>query len=167
MNRDEILITLSEMKGRLNVLSSFDKKFIEDNYETVLRSPFTRRSCNDCYRDAVIQMFTYLKKNNLMEAKSNYRLCRGILLHPKGTSEVYSYVNMTDEFAEAFLKEKPERIRMFESFPSDWKKRIKPVEKVETGETVKKPSKKKNGSNSVKKETGEETGQTNPDTISE
>ena len=124
IKREEILSDLSEMKGRLNDLSFSDKSFIESLYQIVLRRPFTRTGCGDCYKDAVIQMYTYLQKNEIMEKKSNYLLKAGVVLRFTDDNNIYTNFNMTDEAAERILKERPGAIGKFQMYPEDWEKRI-------------------------------------------
>ena len=115
---------LSEMKGRINNLSSSDKSFIENTYKIVLWRQFTKTSCGDCYKDAVMQIYNYLKKNEIMTRKSNYLLKAGVILMMPGCKDIYNNQNLTDDVAERHLKDKPKAINLFESYPEDWEKRI-------------------------------------------
>jgi len=130
IDRSEILLKLEEMKGRLKDLSVSDKLFIESVHETILRYPFTRTNCGDCYRDAVIQMYTFLQKNEIMK-KSNYLLVAGVILQMPSDPNVYSNKNLTDEVAERYLKDNPNRISLFASYPEDWEERIDKPKKEE------------------------------------
>jgi hypothetical protein len=121
-NKSEILLRLEEMKARLSGLSFSDKTFIEDIHPQVLRRPFTRTGCGDCYKDTVIEMYTYLQKNDLME-KSNYLLKAGVVLQAACDPHFYTNSNLTDKVAESYLKNNPNRIGLFASFPADWEKR--------------------------------------------
>lgn len=73
MELKEVVDKLKEL-GDLPSYSSSDKSEIERLYKEVLGKEFTKTSCNDCYRDAVIEMTVYIKKNNRMKEKCNYRL---------------------------------------------------------------------------------------------
>lgn len=61
-----------------------------------------------------------------------------------GGGEFISNASMTDEKAIRFLKENPNRIKIFQSFPSDWQQRIGGIvvndtpiaEKVQVGNTL-------------------------------
>jgi glutathionyl-hydroquinone reductase len=110
------------MMARINGLSSSDKTFIENIHKQILRRPFTRTGCGDCYKDAVIEMSIYLKNNEIME-KSNYLLNAGAILQSSGDPNVYTNSNLTDEAAERYLKDNPNRIIFFSAYPNDWKKR--------------------------------------------
>lgn len=73
MELKEVVDKLKEL-GDLPSYSSSDKSEIERLYKEVLGKEFTKTSCNDCYRDAVIEMTVYIKKNNRMKEKCNYIL---------------------------------------------------------------------------------------------
>ena len=79
MELEEVVDKLKEL-GELPSYSSSDKSEIERLYKEVLGKEFTKTSCNDCYRDAVIEMTVYIKKNNRMKEKCNYILKNGVLL---------------------------------------------------------------------------------------
>ena len=53
MELKEVVDKLKELGG-LPSYSSSDKSEIERLYKEVLGKEFTKTSCNDCYRDAVI-----------------------------------------------------------------------------------------------------------------
>jgi len=146
MTREELMNVLSEMKGRLFALTSSDKKIIENNHEIVLRQKFTKTGCGDCYRDAIILMINYLKKNDIMEKKSNYQLKPGVIIHIIGMNNVFSNHNLTDEAAETFLKNNPKGIKMFTYHPEDWESK---VEKLKN----KKDNGKENNSEKSKEKT--------------
>ena len=82
MELEEVVDKLKEL-GELPSYSSSDKSEIERLYKEVLGKEFTKTSCNDCYRDAVIEMTVYIKKNNRMKEKCNYILKNGVLLQPE------------------------------------------------------------------------------------
>ena len=94
-------------------------------FHEVLGRTFIKTSCGDCYRDAVIEMYSYLKRYGKMKEKSSYALKNGVLLQVGfGSSEMYTNNNLTDEAAERYLAENPKGIVFFASTPSDWEKRV-------------------------------------------
>ena len=158
MNRDEIMSILLDMRGRFTALSASDKKSIEEVFETVFQRPFIRRSCSDCYRDAVIQLLTYLKKNEPMEKRSNYKLKPGIILRFDGDTQLYNNFNLTDEIAEKKLRNNKKAIGLFYAYPQDWEDRISFVKAdIEDTEAPEETVKKKGRKKADKIETPEET----------
>ena len=124
MELEEVVDKLKEL-GELPSYSSSDKSEIERLYKEVLGKEFTKTSCNDCYRDAVIEMTVYIKKNNRMKEKCNYILKNGVLLQPEfGSNKMYTNDNLTDEVAEKYLAKNPKGEIYFAHVPTDWKERV-------------------------------------------
>lgn len=124
---DRVLVVSDRLKelGSIASLSYSDKAEIERLYKEVLDKKFIRTSCNDCYRDAVIEMNVYLKKNESMKEKSEYGLKNGALLQMGfGSSEMYTNANLTDEIAEKYLAKNPSGIKFFAKKPEDWEERV-------------------------------------------
>lgn len=124
---DRVLVVLDRLKelGSIASLSYSDKTEIEQLYKEVLDKKFVHTSCNDCYRDAIIEMRVYLKKNGSMKEKSEYALKNGVLLQMEfGKSEFYTNANMTDEVAEKYLGKYPDGIKFFSKKPDDWEERV-------------------------------------------
>lgn len=125
MTYEEVVTNVVELKGRADKggLSSYDKQAICKLYSEVLGKTFKATSCNDCYRDASIEMYLYLKKNGAMKQKSRYTLLNGFIIQQFGTGRVYNNTNLTDEAAETYLSEFPQQIKMFAAYPNDWRTR--------------------------------------------
>ena len=116
---------LEVLRGQ-TALSTFDKSDIELMYREVLGKDFVKTSCNDCYRDAVIEMYLYLKRTGNMKEKSNYTLKNGVLLQTEfGSNTMYTNANLTDEVAENYLTKNPKGEIFFASMPTDWEERVK------------------------------------------
>lgn len=112
--------------GEVKTFSASEKSEIEALYTEVLGKEFIKTSCNDCYRDAVFEMYAYLKKNGKMKEKTLYGLKNGVLLQMGfGSGEFYTNANLTDEAAERFLELNPDKANFFSVLPDDWKKRVK------------------------------------------
>lgn len=130
---EELMNRLTEMRGRYDSgFSSSDRTYIETLYRKLLNKTIRRIGCGDCYRDAFIEIFTYLKKIGTMPTKPNYILKPGVVIHPKGTNQFYANANIPDEIAEKHLAEFPNAIVDFQSYPSDYLAR---VEARKNGET--------------------------------
>lgn len=122
---EAIIQRLSDL-GKACSFTQEEKAEIERMYTDILDKTFVKTSCNDCYKDAVYEMYAYLKKNGKMRDKTIYKLKNGTLLQMEfGSGEFYTNANLTDEVAEKYLAKYPERINYFAIFPDDWQKRIK------------------------------------------
>lgn len=120
-----IMGRLTEMRSRYDSgFSSSDRSYIERLYRMLLNKPIRKTGCADCYRDAFIEVFTYLKRIGTMPTKPNYILKAGVVVHPNGTNKFYANANIPDEVAEQRLAEYPEAIADFLSYPSDWQSRV-------------------------------------------
>ena len=82
MGIEEVVNQMQELGSKAS-LSSSDKLEIERLYYEVLGKTFHKTSCGDCYRDAAIEIYLYLKRNGKMKEKSNYALKNGVLLQPE------------------------------------------------------------------------------------
>lgn len=133
MGIEEVVNQMQELGSKAS-LSSSDKLEIERLYYEMLGKTFHKTSCGDCYRDAAIEIYLYLKRNGKMKEKSNYALKNGVLLQPEfGNSSFYTNANLTDEVAEKYLAKHPKNINMFAVFPNDWKERVKERETPSSG----------------------------------
>lgn len=107
---------LKQIQGRLAIgtLTARDKAAIEELYLEVLGRTLVRRSCNDCYRDAVIEI--KIKQRKTME-KPKYALKNGVVLYQHATGKVFSNFNITDKIAAEHLREHPDDVRFFAVYP--------------------------------------------------
>lgn len=123
MTVTDVLQRLDELRA-LPLLAHSEKSEIENLYPEVLGKKFVRTSCNDCYRDAIIEMYLYLKKNGAMKEKCSYTLKKGALIQMDfGSGEFYTNANLTDEVAEMYLSKHPDGRVLFASMPDDWYER--------------------------------------------
>ena len=126
MSVDDAILILTELRGRVDSgLSSMEKAQVARLYGEVLGKTFKPTTCRDCYRDAIIEMMLYLRKNGAMKEKSRYVLLNGVIIREFGTGKVYSNANLTDKVAEDWLRKYPQQIRMFAAYPDDWQERVK------------------------------------------
>ncbi len=122
---EELMSRLSEMRSRFDDgFSSSDRNFIERLYASMLNKKVRKSGCSDCFRDAYIELYHYLKKEGKMPNKPNYVLKAGVVIHPRGTNEFYANTNIPDEVAEAHLAKFPDAINDFLTFPADYKLRV-------------------------------------------
>lgn len=124
MEVTEVIERLKELGG-VTSLSFSEKAEVEGLYHDVLDKTFVRTSCNDCYRDAIIEMSVYLKKHGKMKEKRAYKLKSGVLLQMEfGSPDFYTNENLTDDIAEEYLKKYPDNVGYFAELPEDWEERI-------------------------------------------
>lgn len=124
MNREQIFDTLKAMRSRFDDgFSVADRRMIEHLYEEILSRHVRKSGCADCYRDAYIELYNFIKNTTDM-SNSNYVLKPGVIIHPKGDSKFYANASITDEVAEAYLAEFPKAISKFKSYPSDYLARV-------------------------------------------
>lgn len=91
---------------------------------------FERKGCNDCYKDACIEMVAYLRKNGKFREKLNYVLRNGVVIQLGGfgSQDFYTNKNICDAVAVAYLREHPQDITKFSRYPEDWQEQIKQKE---------------------------------------
>lgn len=122
MTVEEAYTKIEELKGRYDSpFSNSDKESIEELYYEVLGKTFVPTSCQQCFHDALIEVYVYLKKNGKMAEKCNYRLKAGaIICCPNfNNGEVYSNDNLTDKVASEYLEQYPEQVELFQQLPSE------------------------------------------------
>lgn len=113
------------MRSRFDTGFSYsDRTLIEKLYASLLNKKVRKSGCNDCFRDAYIELYHYLKNEGKMPNRPNYVLKAGVVIHPKGTNDFYANTNIPDEIAEAHLAQFPHAINDFLSYPSDYKARV-------------------------------------------
>lgn len=129
----DIIATIQEIKARFEKSSELldsDKRFIDLYYERVTAKAFEKRGCNQCYQDAFIEMFIYVKTKGLRDMP-NFILKRGQVLTVSNvdkdgnkTRTLYNRSNVTDEVSISHLKKYPKTIDWFESVPENWEELV-------------------------------------------
>lgn len=112
---------IEEMKARFDdsgELSAFDKSFIESHYERISKKRFNNNGCGQCYHDAFIEMYVHVKKYGIKDM-GQFILKREVLIHITGDPQVYTRANITDDIAIKYLKQFPNAINRFESYPDN------------------------------------------------
>lgn len=119
MTVDEAKTLLADLiRGYNTPYSSAEQATIERLYYEVLGKPMRACRCPDKWRDAVLEIHSYIKKHGKMKEKSNYKLRAGVILQVAGSSEVYTNDNLTDEVAAEFLAAHPNAAGRFETIPT-------------------------------------------------
>jgi len=106
------ILTLTRREALTKYVKELDEAYFELS---------GRHFCRSCVSD-ITTMFNELKREymnstdfKLIREKATYRVRKGVMI---------SNDKMTDELALEWLKDCPERIKFFYSFPADWKERI-------------------------------------------
>lgn len=124
MKYQEALSMVDDLKTRFDAgFSVSDKESIAELYSEVLRKELKRTNCNDCYRDALIEVYNYLRTEKKMKEKCAYSLLAGVIIQDFENGKVYTNANLTDEVAECYLKRFPKQIQMFAKHPENWEER--------------------------------------------
>ena len=105
--------------GDDSVYSPEDRQIIEEIHFEEFGKKVRDCGCNDRYRDAVIVLYSKLKKTQTMIKDQKYLLRPGVIIWI-GT-DAYSRHNLTDQVAKAYLKKHPEDRKKFERLPEDYK----------------------------------------------
>lgn len=112
-------VTVLWNAGDVRPYSDAERVEIEKMYTAVLGCQIRTCNCSEKWRDAVIEMYVYLKKNGKMHTKSQYILKAGVVIQPDGTSDVYTNANLIDAVAAEFLKKYPAAKGLFEKIPDN------------------------------------------------
>ena len=110
---------VDELRGRFDApFNQADKDTIERTYKAVIGRTFVQTSCQQCYHDAVVEIYYHIKKYGKMAEVKKYNLKAGAIINCPNFQEgkVFSNENLTDEVAAAYLKEYPDQVGLFETY---------------------------------------------------
>ena len=164
MKVEDAKTIVEELKGRFEApFSSSDKAHIVRLYWEVLGKEFKPTSCQQCYHDALIEVYLYLKKYNKMKDKCNYRMRAGFIIScPRfANGKIYTNDNLTDEVAEEYLAQFPKNVEMFQQLPKGFsikKVQEKVAKRNKKEETPAEVQEKQEPTPAEKEETPTETG---------
>lgn len=111
------LRSLMAAGGDDSVFSADDCAIIEAIHLAETGKPVRDCGCRDRYTDAVVVLYSKLKRLQTMQKDQKYLLRAGVIIWI-GT-EAYSRHNLTDKIAKAYLKKHPEDRKKFERVPED------------------------------------------------
>lgn len=116
MDLEEAKRLIAELKTRFDEpYSSGDKSTIEKLYSAVLGKTFVPTSCQNCYHDAVIEIYRYIKINNAMKKKSKYTMRAGFIINCptfRG-GQIFTNDNLTDDVADEYINRFPKNADLF------------------------------------------------------
>ena len=104
--------------GDDSVYSEEDRQIIEEIHIAETGQKVRECGCRDRYADAVLVLYSKLKRLKIMAKDQKYMLRPGVIIWV-GT-EAYSRHNLTDRVAKAYLKANPEAYKKFERLPEDF-----------------------------------------------
>nr|DAD67600.1 MAG TPA: hypothetical protein [Siphoviridae sp. cttU829] len=119
MTIDAAIMLVDELRGRFDApFNQADKDAIERTYKAVIGRTFVQTSCQQCYHDAVLEIYHYIKKYGKMAEVKKYNLKAGAIINCPNFQEgkVFSNENLTDEIAAEYLKEYPDQVGLFETY---------------------------------------------------
>ena len=120
MTYGEALSLSSTLIGRVDSLSAEDKTTVEQLYREVLWKEVRKCNCKDRHKDALIEVFYYLKKNKKMKEKSKYVLKPGAVLQVFGDPRTFTNDNLTDAIAVEYLNAHPNDRVLFAVIPDEY-----------------------------------------------
>ena len=124
MDYQEAMTQLTRLRSLIaaggddSVYSPKDRLIIEEIHLEEFGKKVRDCGCNDRYRDAVIELYSKLKRLQTMAKDQKYMLRPGVIIWI-GT-EAYSRHNLTDKVAKAYLKANPDARKKFERLPEDY-----------------------------------------------
>lgn len=124
MDYQEAMTQLTRLRSLIaaggddSVYSPEDLQIIEEIHLEEFGKKVRDCGCNDRYRDAVIELYSKLKRLQTMAKDQKYLLRPGVIIWI-GT-EAYSRHNLTDRVARAYLKAHPEAKKKFERLPEEY-----------------------------------------------
>ena len=107
------------IEGRLkkSPLTSSDKEQIANTYAEIFKREMSG-SCENCYHDALFEIYLTLRPMT-----SKYKLKAGIAFRYK--DKIYTHINLTDEAAKWYLKQRKENEIHFSFIPEIQEKKTK------------------------------------------
>lgn len=123
MEYNDAITKINDLRGRYNAPFSYrDKALIEMLYNEVLGKTFQPTTCQQCYHDAVIEIYCYLKKEKKMAEKRNFALANGAIIHSPNfhNGKIYTNANLTDAVAAEYLEQFPAMVSAFVRVPENF-----------------------------------------------
>lgn len=118
-----------------------EKTRIVELYQLILHKQVRNLACADCYRDAFIELYTYVQRHQDRSLEDyTFVLKEGETIHFFGEPEYYTNA-IPDTVARKFLSMFPNAISKFAEYPDDWNSQTDEEEQevegnVDEGETT-------------------------------
>lgn len=122
MTYEEATAKVGELKARFDSpFDATDKAVIETLYLEVTRKRFVPTTCQQCYHDALIEIYLKLKKEKAMPKTCNYAMKAGFIISCPDFyhGKIFTNENLTDKVAHEYLTKYPHMESYFQKIPSD------------------------------------------------
>lgn len=122
MTYKEATAKVEELKARFDSpFDATDKAVIETLYFEVTRKRLVPTTCQQCYHDALIEIYLKLKKEKAMPKTCNYALKAGFIISCPDFyhGKIFTNENLTDKVAHKYLTKYPHMESYFQKIPSD------------------------------------------------
>nr|DAG32230.1 MAG TPA: hypothetical protein [Caudoviricetes sp.] len=122
MTYEEATAKVEELKARFDSpFDATDKAVIESLYFEVTRKRFAPTTCQQCYHDALIEIYLKLKKEKAMPKTCNYAMKAGFIISCPDFyhGKIFTNENLTDKVAHEYLTKYPHMESYFQKIPSD------------------------------------------------
>ena len=122
MTYKEAIAKVGELKARFDSpFDETDKAVIETLYFEVTRKRFVPTTCQQCYHDALIEIYLKLKKEKAMPKTCNYAMKAGFIISCPDFyhGKIFTNENLTDKVAHEYLTKYPHMESYFQKIPSD------------------------------------------------
>lgn len=122
MTYEEATVKVEELKARFDSpFDATDKAVIESLYFEVTRKRFVPTTCQQCYHDALIEIYLKLNKEKAMPKTCNYAMKAGFIISCPDFyhGKIFTNENLTDKVAHEYLTKYPHMESYFQKIPSD------------------------------------------------
>ena len=122
MTYKEATAKVWELKARFDSpFDATDKAVIETLYFEVTHKRFVPTTCQQCYHDALIEIYLKLKKEKAMPKTCNYAMKAGFIISCPDFyhGKIFTNENLTDKVAHEYLTKYPHMESYFQKIPSD------------------------------------------------
>lgn len=122
MTYKEATAKVVELKARFDSpFDATDKAVIETLYFEVTRKRFVPTTCQQCYHDALIEIYLKLKKEKAMPKQCNYVMKAGFIISCPDfyNGKIFTNENLTDKVAHEYLTKYPQMEKYFQKIPSE------------------------------------------------
>lgn len=122
MTYEEATAKVGELKARFDSpFGATDKAVIETLYFEVTRKRFVPTTCQQCYHDALIEIYLKLKKEKAMPKTCNYAMKAGFIISCPDFyhGKIFTNENLTDKVAHEYLTNYPHMEKYFQEIPSE------------------------------------------------